>query len=82
MDLSIVQVQYSFFPKMMSYIFWPNLDINECELSLDDCDVNAACEDVIGSYNCTCNFGYDGNGTHCSKCKKMFAISFSERTTK
>ena len=43
------------------------VDLNECDLVMDDCDVNALCEDDIGSFTCTCNFGYDGNGTYCSK---------------
>ena len=40
-------------------------DVNECELDTDDCDENAECTDTIGSFNCTCNFGYSGNGTFC-----------------
>ncbi len=45
--------------------------MNECDLSMDDCDRNALCEDTIGSFNCTCNYGYDGNGTSCSKLKVL-----------
>ena len=30
-----------------------------------DCDVNANCTDTVGSFNCTCNDGYSGNGTVC-----------------
>ena len=26
----------------------------------------AECEDTIGSYNCTCNTGYTGDGLNCS----------------
>ena len=43
------------------------LDINECESdSLNDCDGNADCIDTIGSYNCSCSPGYEGNGFNCT----------------
>lgn len=68
MDLSSVQVQ-CLLPHNCTWcdLTCALLDLNECELSLDDCDRNALCEDIVGSYNCTCNFGYSGNGTLCSK---------------
>ena len=40
-------------------------DINECELAQDDCDSNATCHNVVGSFMCTCNSGFEGNGTTC-----------------
>ena len=40
-------------------------DIHECNEGSDDCHDNATCTDTDGSYNCTCNLGYSGNGTHC-----------------
>ena len=52
-------------------------DINECELSLDDCDENAECQDLIGDFECTCNHGYSGNGTDCSKCY-IECVAFKE----
>ena len=30
------------------------------------CDVNAYCSNTEGSYYCTCNRGYSGNGTSCT----------------
>ena len=41
------------------------IDINECA-SDNDCDENANCFDSIGSYNCSCNPGYWGNGFNCT----------------
>ena len=32
------------------------LDVNECELELDDCD--QTCINVMGSFECGCNEGY------------------------
>ena len=41
-------------------------DVNECHSSPSDCHVNAQCTNAIGSYRCTCNPGYTGNGKTCS----------------
>ena len=44
-------------------------DVNECELGVDTCHENATCFDVVGgegSFNCTCNTGYTGNGSSCT----------------
>ena len=42
------------------------LDINECLLSIDNCDLNSNCTNTIGSFFCTCNTGYTGNGATCT----------------
>ena len=31
-----------------------------------DCDAMATCFNMPGSFNCTCDDGYYGNGTHCA----------------
>ena len=41
-------------------------DVDECLSSLDDCHLDAFCTNTIGSYNCTCNKGYEGNGRTCT----------------
>ena len=41
-----------------------NADIDEC-LS-DPCHSNATCNNTDGSFKCTCNPGYSGNGGSCS----------------
>lgn len=36
------------------------------------CDVNAVCTNTDGSFDCTCNVGYTGDGTECidiNECK-------------
>ena len=41
------------------------VDINECLLHKDNCHANARCDNLKGSFNCTCNQGYQGNGSYC-----------------
>ena len=38
-------------------------DIDEC-LS-DPCDSNATCNNSVGSFICTCDSGYSGDGFQC-----------------
>ena len=51
-----------------SSIIFKNLsftDIDECQAGSHDCHDNATCQNNQGNHNCTCNKGYQGNGTHC-----------------
>ena len=41
-------------------------DVNECLHGTDNCDLNAKCTDTIGSFECTCNQGFIGDGQTCS----------------
>ena len=44
----------------------PNcLDIDECTNETDSCDDNAMCTNTMGSYSCSCLFGYSGDGEMC-----------------
>ena len=45
--------------------FFADLDTNECSEGKHDCDVNAECNNTLGSYRCTCKDEYEGNGTNC-----------------
>ena len=39
-------------------------DIDECLSS--PCDPNAVCQNTIGSFTCTCNAGFTGDGLSCT----------------
>ena len=41
-------------------------DIDECSDSTHNCHADATCANTDGSFTCTCNEGYTGNGTFCS----------------
>lgn len=43
-------------------------DIDECE-DMHNCNENANCTDTIGSFTCTCNSGYFGDGISCEGIK-------------
>ena len=42
-----------------------NSDIVECEVAFP-CDENANCVNTPGSFSCTCNEGYSGDGFTCT----------------
>ena len=41
-------------------------DINECDKITLSCDSNASCTSSNGSFSCSCNDGYTGDGMTCS----------------
>ncbi|PFX11023.1 Latrophilin Cirl, partial [Stylophora pistillata] len=53
------------------------LDLDECASGTHGCDVNAECNNILGSYNCTCIYGFNGNGTNCTE--KVWSITICER---
>ena len=42
------------------------LDIDECAAELDNCHENATCNNTFGSFECTCNSGFEGDGVNCT----------------
>ena len=53
------------------------VDFDECEK--EPCDQNANCTNNVGSFSCTCNFGYDGDGISCFEWKTVLVLnSFEE----
>ena len=42
------------------------VDVDECAEDQDTCDANATCTNVPGSFECTCNPGYMGQGQVCT----------------
>ena len=41
-------------------------DVNECSTNNGGCSSNAGCVNLPGSFTCTCNMGYTGNGVTCT----------------
>ena len=50
----------------MHYSFSLTVDIDECMMNAHSCDDNATCSNINGSYECTCNSGYSGDGFSCT----------------
>ena len=50
----------------------PSTDIDECSEAVDSCDMNADCADTDGSFTCTCQLGFSGDGLTCGS--KFFTI--------
>jgi len=48
-------------------------DDDECTLETDDCDANATCTNTSGSYTCSCDQGYYGDGTYCNEIVDVLA---------
>ena len=46
--------------------FCCHVDIDECETGNDNCHENAQCTNTEGSFICSCNPGYTGDGIECS----------------
>lgn len=41
-------------------------DVNECITNNGGCSMNATCANTPGSFTCTCNMGFTGNGITCT----------------
>ena len=42
------------------------LGVDECADRIHNCNVNADCNNTLGSYKCSCKDGFHGNGTNCT----------------
>ena len=63
---------------MIAYILG---DINECENGQHDCDAHATCSNTIGSYSCTCDFGYASDEIQCSAPAVLVLSTYSKRAS-
>ena len=46
-------------------VFYSFPDIDECKMP-KPCDVTADCRNTVGSFICSCNSGYTGDGFNCT----------------
>ncbi|CAH3133210.1 unnamed protein product [Porites lobata] len=46
--------------------FKGNKHLDECTTGSHSCDVNSVCQNTVGSYKCSCNAGYTGDGKPCN----------------
>ena len=56
--------------------FMVAIDINECDTS--PCSSDATCSNTDGSFQCTCNNGFSGNGTTCTGIKIVLIYWIAE----
>uniref|UniRef100_A0A7E4VRT2 Nidogen n=1 Tax=Panagrellus redivivus TaxID=6233 RepID=A0A7E4VRT2_PANRE len=55
-------------------------DIDECDSGISGCHEEATCTNTIGSYQCTCNANFFGDGFNCllrDKCHKKYGVPCS-----
>ena len=45
----------------------------------DNCDENAQCINTVGSFNCSCNPGYSGDGITCNGMFFIFIFTQNNR---
>jgi len=50
----------------MNKIVHMHTDIDECAENNGNCSENATCNNVPGSYDCSCNTGFSGDGFTCT----------------
>ena len=52
--------------KHADFLFVFSLDVDECSNGTSACHNNATCNNTIGTYECTCIYGYTGDGFNCT----------------
>ena len=53
---------------------------DECDASISVCDVNAHCQNSLGSYRCTCKAGFSGDGHTCKGGRRFYQKTYSSHT--
>lgn len=48
------------------------LDVDECGSNTHNCHPDANCSNTVGSFECTCLSGFEGNGTSCTGVSVVF----------
>lgn len=56
------------------------LDVDECAVGLDNCSIDAICQNTPKSYRCICKSGYSGDGNYCEG-KTHFHLLHEAQTT-
>ena len=51
-------------------------DVDECSGAQHNCNVNATCNNTIGTFICTCNPGYEGDGVNCTSETNIVIVFF------
>ena len=74
--MSICYFLFQIVSQIGFFFFFSNFivlsDVDECSKGSHDCDVNASCNNTVGSYQCVCKLTYDGNGTNCKRYRESF----------
>ena len=52
-------------------------DIDECKEGTAECHSNATCTNTEGSFDCTCVYGYRGDGQDCTSKNTLIIISIN-----
>ena len=70
----LAHIWYIFSVKLLYHFLIVFTDINECNTSNGGCE--HSCTNTIGSFNCSCDTGYqlDGNGLNCNG-KKLLKMN-------
>ena len=69
-----LRASFSYASNVQSICYLTSMtDIDECLVGTAECDNDANCTNTIGGYNCSCNSGYEGDGSegNCSS-ESMF----------
>lgn len=58
-------------------------DVDECNVpEMESCDPNADCTNSIGSFDCRCRPGYEGDGQNCTGITAMCLFIITSRDTR